>query len=207
MADVYNISVARLVSIGSIDGQRVSNVTYWEKGNDIPLWTAETLMDLCEQYALWLTDSLMPLLTDAYEVSQIQATQMKADGALQATYTPVAAIEGGSASPRLPNNVAACATINTGLAGKSYRGRFYIAGLTEDMNAGSYLTDGAAALLNGAMNDLVTAEAFTNYTIGVYSKITGGAPRLAGLFTPATSIGLKDKVLDSQRRRLPGRGV
>lgn len=207
MADVYNISVARLVSFGTLDGQLISNVTYWERAGDIILWDEDALNALCEQYADWLNLSLMPLLSNSYSVNQLQATVMKADGAAQATFTPSTPITGDNVSPALPNSVAACATISTGLAGRSYRGRIYVAGLCEDMVGLSRLNTEAVSDLNASLGDLITAEGFSPFTLGVYSKVSGGVKRAAGVFTPATQVALRDNVIDSQRRRLPGRGA
>lgn len=207
MADVYNTNVARLVSFGSLDGQLISNVTYWGRAGEAVVWDETSLLALCEAYGAWLTGSLMPLLANSYTVSQLQATQMKADGAAQANFVPVSPIVGGNVNPALPNSVAACVTISTGLSGRSFRGRMYIAGLTESMAAMSRINAADVADINGAVSDLVTNEVFAAFNLGVYSKVHAGQKRLTGLFTPATGVALRDNVIDSQRRRLPGRGA
>jgi hypothetical protein len=44
-------------------------------------------------------------------------------------------------------------------------------------------------------------------TLTVVSFVTGGSFRSETEDHLVTSIGLKDSILDSQRRRLPGRGI
>lgn len=206
MADVYNISVVRLTAEGSLAGQLVTNVTYWERAGDIILWDVGAMQGLAEAYAAWLEDSLALVQSAQMEWSRVIVTQMKEEGPLQYYHVPAAPIPGVLTDEALPNSIAACATISTGLGGRSYRGRIYVAGLTDVQVQGNLISDAARIAINNSVGDLVTAEAFTNYTLGVYSRYSNNAPRAAGVFTPATGVALRDNIVDTQRRRLPGRG-
>jgi len=56
----------------------------------------------------------------------------------------------------------------------------------------------------GVFIDLVDTLSTAGYELVVTSFQTGLAPRVAGVSTPVTSVGVNTTV-DSQRRRLPGR--
>lgn len=116
---------------------------------------------------------------------------------------------GGTVSGPMPNNITWAVKKATGLTGRSFRGRWYMVGLGSanyDM-ATQQVTGGTATPIITALNTLITNLAAAGHTLGVVSYRTGGAWRTTGLFTPVTSFVYTDLVIDSQRRRLPGRGI
>lgn len=128
--------------------------------------------------------------------------------ATSATYTTTTNLPtaGASASSQLPNNCALVMTKRTANRGRSFRGRSYIPGLTEAVvNGNSVLgtfTAPALAFFVAALNYAVTGNVFN---MGVVSRFSNGVPRAPGIITPITNFTF-DTVVDSQRRRLPGRG-
>jgi hypothetical protein len=109
-----------------------------------------------------------------------------------------------------------CITSRTGIAGKSYRGRTYLAGVeaaalvTPDLGviASSFADAQVAAF--GALPAAVTA-AIATCTLVVNSQYyqpggpnTPSVPRATAIQTPITSFGYADLFVDFQRRRAPG---
>lgn len=116
---------------------------------------------------------------------------------------------GGTVSAPMPNNVAWAVKKATGLTGRSYRGRWYVLGLGSNVfvSATQTIDTTTANTILAALNTLLSNLAAAGHTLGVVSYSSNGAWRTNGLFTPVTSFVYTDLILDSQRRRLPGRGV
>jgi hypothetical protein len=108
----------------------------------------------------------------------------------------------------LPSNVTFAIKLATALAGRSYRGRIYIPAICTLCVSGNQVTAGAqAAWLSelAALQPALTA-ANANWHLCVASRYNNGAWRTTGVCTQATGWVAVNADLDSQRRRLPGRG-
>jgi len=100
----------------------------------------------------------------------------------------------------MPANCAAVISWRTGLSGRSARGRSYIFGLQDGAAIGSTLTNAQIALLTALSNAI---GSFTNAGgVGVLFSIL--SKTLVNTFPVRNAI--IDAIMDSQRRRLPGRG-
>lgn len=106
----------------------------------------------------------------------------------------------------LPSNCAALCSIKTAKRGKSYRGRVYIPGITEDQCSGSTLAAGLVTAFNGYFGnwDFLDVDG-EPYGLQVVSRYHDKAPRTVGVHTDAVGWACKGTIA-SQRRRLPGRG-
>ena len=119
-------------------------------------------------------------------------------------------VAGGlTSSGNLPGNVCLAIKKNTGGLGRSHRGRTYwpitdIAALaTGDTVQSAYAAAVQGALLSfqADVEGIVVGSAF-----GIVSYFLNKVLRTNGLFQRVTEWSLTDMVIDSQRRRLPGRG-
>jgi len=122
------------------------------------------------------------------------------------TADSAAGTEGTLTSPSVPGNVTWCVKFLTGLTGRSYRGRNYIMGMTEDATVGNQMDAGRAAAFVAnyeALLDLVDA---TDFTWVVLSRVQNNVPLANAIGAPIINVGYTDLNLDSQRRRLTGRG-
>jgi hypothetical protein len=122
--------------------------------------------------------------------------------------SPVTGTHSGSVN--LPQNVAYAIRLATGLTGRSYRGRVYVGGLNGDQASGTtvgVINTAARDAILTAYNTLMTSLASGGHTLCVVSYRTGKAWRAAGVATTVQTITAADLNLDSQRRRLPGRGI
>jgi hypothetical protein len=123
---------------------------------------------------------------------------------------------GGEPSDGCANNVTLAIKLSTAVLGRSGHGRFYFVGI----NAGLYNATAPNVLKAGAVSDFQDANTgFYNDTLNqevasgvtarltVASFVTDGAPRDVAILNDVTAIVLTDNTFDSQRRRLPGRGI
>lgn len=117
--------------------------------------------------------------------------------------------EGGtnvSAGEALPNNVSLCVSFRTNLRGRSFRGRNYLPPLPEQLVDGNTVLPATVAAIVDAYEAFLAGVTGVGLTWVVVSRFSNGAPRVTGLATEVTSVIVTDPTVDSQRRRLPGRG-
>jgi hypothetical protein len=121
-------------------------------------------------------------------------------------------IVGQHTNPLLPSNVTAAIKWGTGQMGRSKRGRTYHIGLAEFSVNLDVLVDGVRTGLHANYTALLTRLATAGYNLVVASFYSGvdadgkPIPRAAAVVTPITTVTV-DPIIDSQRRRLRGRGV
>ena len=121
-------------------------------------------------------------------------------------------VPGTSTTPMFPSNVTAAVKWLTGQMGRSKRGRSYHIGMPEDHAVGDLLTAPIVAEYQLSYQGLLTILDTFGYDLVVasfYSGVDGNGdpiPRATAQLTPITNCSV-DAVLDSQRRRLRGRGI
>lgn len=186
-----------------LDGQILANVFHVDANEPV---TAAVIDLVLDEFENWLDTELMPLLSEDITATGVVGRDLTTiTGPLveRPLTTPIA---GGTAFPALPNNVAVCVTLLTDLSGRSFRGRSYMPGLAENSAVLSELGPSGATNVGLAYIALVDALSLAGYELVVTSFQAGLAPRAAGVSTPITAVGV-NTILDSQRRRLPGRGT
>lgn len=135
-----------------------------------------------------------------YTLQAVTATDLSVGSG--ATYSqPVAGPSnvGTATGIPFPNNVALAVSLKTGLSGRRNRGRVFMGGLTDNQADGSIAT--------GAFQTQLT----TLFTALVLQVFTGGFDLAIASYKDAaakvvTSFVI-DTIMDSMRRRLPGRGI
>jgi len=122
--------------------------------------------------------------------------------------TPVA---GGLAagSTGMPNGNAFAIKRSTSALGRSGRGRLFVPVWAQNMLGGENVI--SLTVANNIVAGLTAFQAAVEggtlpCLMGIVSKQNGGTPRAFGQFTQITAWGYTDATIDSQRRRLPGRG-
>jgi hypothetical protein len=106
----------------------------------------------------------------------------------------------------MPMNVTVAISWRTALIGKSYRGRTYHLGLTAGQVTDSSLNGPVLVSLQNAYTALVQDFIIVAHRMVVASRYQNKAPRPGGgIVTNIETVSI-DSTLDSQRRRLPGRG-
>jgi hypothetical protein len=150
-------------------------------------------------------DSFHNLVSLETTLRQTRATDMSQEGGPEHVHLVNDA--GSVTGAALPLNAAAVLSLRTDLRGRSYRGRVYISGLTQNQVS-------ATNILNSTfMSNCVSMSAIlvsylvsANSLLSVRSLRHNGAARSSGVLTPVTAVTM-DSYIDSQRRRLNGRGT
>lgn len=180
---------------GLLYGQLIENVWHVQGPDPFDAAVAEAIA------AEFQTDyvGIMADLTQDYSINEIFVHNFAGSASGEFTLAITPGQTGGAATPGLPGNVCFCVSLRTALSGRTTRGRKYIAGLTEVSVVGNTLdSDVAAGIVNGVQslkNGLITL----GNPLQVFSKT-------ANTLVPVIAATKVDNFVDSQRRRLTGRG-
>ena len=115
-------------------------------------------------------------------------------------------IAGTSGSEPLAHNVTVAVRLLTEKRGRSFRGRSYFVGLSETTVQYNSLVGAFQTTLLNAYSQLLVDLSAAGTPLVVASRQFDNQPRVIGVATPVTSVFI-DPTVDSQRRRLPGRGT
>lgn len=187
----------------SSQGQITENTLYFYSGIQP---TLQLMADLADIMADWWYNNMRPLVCNTTLLTAIKVTD------LEQQYAPGIEVPVNPPTPgalnlnQLPNNATFAVTFLTELRGRSFRGRNYINGLSEEDVQNNRVTIGWAGNVVNAYLAIIPALAETEWEWVVLSRYSGNQPRDIGVVTNVTGVKYADLVIDSQRRRLPGRG-
>jgi len=186
-------------------GGKAMNVLHFQKS---ATWSEADLTTLEGDISFFWDANMSPLQSDQVEMTRVILTDIENDPGFQFDGHPSISVVGGRASTIMPGNVTVATKFGTGLAGRSYRGRSYHIGLTDDQCVGDSLVAGMADTIRDAWIDFIG---------GIASGATGGELVIVSycqdkewidplVITGVTTI-TTDDTLDSMRTRLAGRGM
>jgi hypothetical protein len=186
-------------------GQRIENTLYFSQ--PVSGWDGAALLAAATALSTWWNDNLLPLLSASYILQSVFMRDLTSEDGDVVEWFGDNGEAGADTNASAPSNVAFVVKFLTGLAGRSFRGRNYIGGL----GAENYTANAVAlSTVNGiiaAYQDLIDGLVADVGTWVVVSRFSAGAPRTAGLASPILTVGYSDLFVDSQRRRLTGRGT
>lgn len=185
-------------------GQRVENVIHVECPEGVD---AGVVSDTALTVRNWVEDSYLPLLVTAVTFLGVEAKDLSVDGGATAFANATPPGTGGSAGDGMPGGTAFVVTLKTALSGRSYRGRKFIFGLNRSQVSGNELLAGYAGSFVEAFNDLIDVLTAVSKLLVVVSRVLDGIDRIVAVTTPVTTAAYSDLEIDSQRRRLTGRGA
>lgn len=196
-------NVVKLEAIFNFNGQICENVHHYEK--DVA-WDVASMQNLASEYIQAWTTFLRPTMTNEVSLSNIKVTDLTTQFSNGIEYSTGLPLAGSSVAPASPNNVTLSVTWVTAFRGRSFRGRTYHIGLKESEVGQNEVTVSYAGIMAAFYGALFTSVPSTGETMVVVSYREGNAPRAEGLATPIIGISI-NRTVDSQRRRLPGRGA
>lgn len=184
-------------------GQVAENLLWFLSTEPVSELVIQTLLDLLET---WVTAELLPQLSQDIELVELKGTDMTSEGSFVIESFPTSPVPGGVASASVPTNSAIVVKLTTTGSGRSARGRNYLPGLPL-ANLASRTEIQATPMANLIISylELLDTPFTPDYELSVVSFQHDLAPRVTGLIQPVIGIG-GDLFLDSQRRRLAGRG-
>lgn len=153
----------------------------------------------------WWTSFLKGLLNSAVTLREIIATDMTAQGAPQ--YRLTINETGTKTGGCLPLGTAVVVSHRTAMRGRSYRGRSFLSGIaTSDQNTVNTLAGATASGIVTGFGSLRTLLDGHGYDHVVASRQHNGSITTPAVVNEVVSY-VVDTLLDSQRRRLQGRGT
>lgn len=201
---------AQVQIVGQIDGQETINDLYFSHGSAITIVNLQALADAVDN---WYWASILPELSNDFTYLRTIVTDLTTNTsgvAFQSANTGT----GGVTGEANPNNVAACISFRTALRGRNWRGRNYIPGVpgsvvtlntisptfVTNVQAGYRLLKFGGTAIPGDWSWVVVSR-FSGVDVN-HKPI----PRTSGVVELVTDALFVDSTVDSQRRRLPGRG-
>lgn len=185
-------------------GQQIHNVIWATRD---AAWTLAQREALNTAIKDWWDTTAKAFFSNQLALTMVTSVNQDTSSSPASTLVVSPAIAGSAAAVPLPNGSALVASLRTDLRGRNYRGRMYLAGVRETARVD------AISITTGEIANLITALAALKTVIDglgaiwvVVSHYLNKLPRSAGLKTPITAISM-DQYIDSQRRRLGGRGV
>lgn len=188
------------------DGELAQNVFHLlTTGGDPP--TEQDLDAAAQLFDAWHLAELRPIQSAGAVLQKIIVTDLHSLSGLSKEYPMIPPRAGGVAQPQLPNSVTIAVKWSTARRGRSFRGRTFHIGLHEPQVVGNQLQAVDAAAMQQAYEALLDSVALSIdfEALVVVSYCGGGAWRNPPITTPITNVTV-DPIIDSQRRRLPGRG-
>lgn len=184
---------------------QIENVLHF--ANDVETITPSILVAGATVLLNSWASNMVDLLHEDYlfrEVYAVDLTTSTSETATALLTPPQAGLVGGAAAP---GNAALVITHRTTLRGRSFRGRTYIGGLAGTNIDGNIIDSTAANDILEAFNAVVDDMLAEGWSFVVCSRISGGVERTTGISTVVATSLLRDFNIDSQRRRLNGRGA
>jgi len=197
VADVYKCEM-RFTQYG----QKIENVLYVHQHEP---FTPVSMDGVGSILVLWYTTNMVPRVVSGLSLNEIKITDMSAVDAPTESFTTDLPVVGSYGDSGLPSNVTLAVKLCTQKRGRSFTGRQFICGIPDGSNDGNQITTAALGFFKAAYEALVTDLSTGGVDLSVVSFVHNKALRTEGIATPVTSITI-DPNLDSQRRRLTGRG-
>lgn len=185
------------------DNQNVENTLWFENAAG---WTEATLVALGLAIREWWVDNLQGGIGQDVTLREIYVTDQTSATGLSATITSGLPLPGTASTDATTNSNTLCVSFRTAQRGRSYRGRNYVVGLPINALDQNTVTAGYRNFVQAAYAALLTVAADQNSQWVVVSKQLNNVPRTVAARTPVTAVAVVDSTVDSQRRRLPGRG-
>lgn len=187
---------------GSLHGKACANVINVSAGHTPLTADVEAVAGIVDA---WMGDTWLGIVSAEYAYEQTYAKSLAGVSVPEATVTTNAGVGAIAETTPVQNNVTFAIAFKTGIAGRSQRGRWYVAGLTDgDFVGANTVEAGRADRWRDALQLLRTVLADENYPLQIASRIHDNAPRLVGQLTPVNAVAYTDLRSDSMRSRLKG---
>jgi hypothetical protein len=203
MAFVPAANTALVQHVGVLDEQEIINTLHIRATGG---WNGTTLAALAVTQAAWYTAHVVTLMGPLYTYAHTTCTDQAVDGGAQAIDNSLAGATGGFSGNTLPNNCAFCVSFRTARTGRSNRGRNYVPALPEQQVARpNHMSLTYVSAIVAAYQQLLIPSTAGGEWVVVSRQHNKVVLSVANV-EPITSVLAVDDTIDSQRRRLPGRG-
>jgi hypothetical protein len=197
MAPPNNFRIVRASFIMQRDTRQIVNTCHFYKSAG---WLPADLVTLGAALQTWWTTYYAPMVPSSISLVNIHLQVYDPTGnpyVYDRNVSPP--VVGGRGSTPEAGNVSLSLSLRAGLAGRAYRGRMYLAALPTGDTA---VNDVVSSFLISLAATAITALIGPSLPPGVAAVIFH---RNDNLFSTVVA-GVIENIVDSQRRRLPGRG-
>lgn len=203
----FNPNVARASVIQELFGQLVINTLYFANtGNGSFSWNEANLNDLAFEVTQFWQNQMLGSQSSDLTLQGCDTYSLASSEAPAGNYRLPSPAQGGDVTGALPGSVALSVSFRTGGRGRTTRGRNYFGGIAETRVADNLVAQLTVDAIVAAYTTMITTTFVPQTSWCVYSQFFEGQERLQGTFRFVTEVVVVDNVVDSQRRRLPGRG-
>lgn len=203
MAFIPVANVAEVNLRQRLFGQQIENTMYFRFDSGSP--SVSDLNTLAAAVESWFVTQIMFYMSNNITYHETNVVDLTTATSPTGYSLAEQGSTGNVASPALPGNVCICASFRSTQRGRSARGRNYLAGLPESLVTGNVVDTALLANITSGY-DIILTTPFAGWTWVIVSRYNAGVPRVAGTTFDVVSAGFVDDVIDSQRRRLTGRG-
>jgi len=195
---------AEIVIVGERGGQEIVNTFYAQMEDGYALADIELLAETVDT---WCGADWRPFNGSDYSYVRTDVRGLDASIDLAASNSDHAGVGAHTASP-LSNNASLAVSRRSGFTGRGARGRIYLPPpsafyLTDDNHLSAAGSAGIVASLD-AMDEAISA---TGWLPVIVHRVAAGVPLAEAVVFTLVEWVVVDLVIDSMRRRLPGRGV
>lgn len=186
------------------DNQEVQNDLYFDRTDAI---TQANMANLADALFAWWQDYLQVSVHTGVLLKEIKCTPLSSQTAEPYAYTPTGGNFGTLTGDAEPNNVTFCVSFNLAGRGRGFSGRNYTVGVTKGQVGNNTFSVVYANLVTAAYSNLKGPN-FTDlgWRWVVVRRQANKVKLPAGIPSPVLNATFTDLTVDSQRRRLPGRG-
>jgi hypothetical protein len=169
--------------------------------------TSAIILSILGNLKSWWEDNVEDLVSSNLELREMYGKSLETQPGPEATFSSGLPLAGTITTEPLPANCSLAVSLRSGETGRSSRGRWFWQGFTESQASGSTVSGGVVASIDAAMTNLKSVIDGLGYVWVIVSYFHDNAPRVGGpVYFAVNDILIVDDVIDSQRRRLPGRG-
>lgn len=184
------------------DGENVENVFHVQVQEPVTVGNINEILDIFEA---WNANSNLPLQSNQTRLTSIRAFDLTTEAGAVVDREITVNNTGNPTNFPEPGNVTLAVKKSSNVRGRGSQGRFFWIGLPEAAVEGNRVTAAINGGIIAAANALLEALIQATYPMVVVSYCENNAWRVAGVATPVTGFST-DMRIDSQRRRLAGRG-
>jgi|SRR5690242_1658735 len=197
MAPPNNFRIARVTMVFNRDTRVFNNS--WHVYRSVG-WVPADLVTIATAFYNWWTAAYKACVPTATLLTNIHVQVYDPTGSPWVYDRPVSPAENGTrAGTSEAANVTLATSLRAGLAGRAYRGRYYVPGVIEaDVNPNDTAISGIVTTLAVAATNLIGPALPAGFTLVIFH-------RFDNLFSTIVSY-VVENLIDSQRRRLAGRG-
>lgn len=197
-----NPLVAKVIMTFASDTRIFQNVFHV---SNVTAWTAINLAQLATDFISWWNGFYKTRMSSDIALTLVQTRRLDPSLPLGVDQPVIPPSPGGAANVSVPSNATSTISWRTGLAGRRFRGRTYVPGITvPDVNANDSITSALVNQLLSAGVALITSSLSAGKLTVFHAPDTVPTP-FDNTFTDVTTAVIEN-LLDSQKRRLPGRG-